>query len=65
MITEGTPPRRLCNIPKVSVNGVEPGIQTISDFDYGWLAFFSNKICMSIGIFRVSTQYRACIFSDY
>ena len=36
----GCSPRWLCNILKVSINSVESGICTITDLEYGWLAFF-------------------------
>ena len=44
------------------MNSVEPEMHAITDLDYGSLAFFSNKTCLSInkinylGIFCFSEQ---------
>ena len=58
--------RWLYNILKVSINSVEPGIHAITDLDYGSLAFYLNKTCMSIltylGIFCFSKQCRAYVY---
>ena len=42
----------VCTIPKVSISSIEPGIQVITDLDYGWLSFFLNKTSTSINILQ-------------
>ena len=60
----GRSPRWLCNIPKVSINSVVPGISAITDLDYGWLAFFSKELLflfMQLGAICFYKQRRTWI----
>ena len=58
----------LCNIPKVSINSLEPRIWAITDLDYCWLVFPWNKTYMSIDIPQYiccCKQWRSWISTDY
>ena len=63
----GQSPRWLCNILKVSINSVVPGISGITDLDYGWLAFFLKQlplISMQLGAICFCKQRRTWISSN-